>query len=164
MASRNPAISPTRRIPRPPPATALTNTGNVIDSAAAINVSTSVEGSEDASTGSPAAFAAAIARALFPVSSNTCADGPTKVMSRPRARGGQVGVLRQEPVPRVDGIRAGRPGGVDDRLHRQVGADGVTGFPDLVGLVGLGAMHRVSVLHRIHRHGADPQLVGSTDA
>ena len=100
MASRNPAISPTRRIPRPPPpATALTNTGNVIDSAAAINVSISVEGSEDASTGSPAAFAAAIARALLPVSSNTCAEGPTKVMSACAHAAARSGFSDKNPYP-----------------------------------------------------------------
>ena len=100
MASRNPAISPTRRIPRPPPpATALTNTGNVIDSAAAINVSISVEGSEDASTGSPAAFAAAIARALLPVSSNTCAEGPTKVMPACAHAAARSGFSDKNPYP-----------------------------------------------------------------
>lgn len=81
MDSRSCAGSATRRIPRPPPpATALTNTGNVIFSDAATSASISADGSDDASTGRPAAFAAAIARALFPVSSRISVDGPTNVM------------------------------------------------------------------------------------
>ena len=80
-AVRSSAGSSTRRIPRPPPpATALTKTGNARSSAAPSRASTSALGSVEASTGSPATFAAAIARALFPVSSSTDAGGPTKVM------------------------------------------------------------------------------------
>ena len=73
--------SSTRRMPRPPPpATALTNSGYGSASAAATSSSTSVEGSTEASVGTPAALAAAIARALLPVSVSTSAVGPTKVM------------------------------------------------------------------------------------
>ncbi len=75
------AGSSTRRIPRPPPpATALTKSGKGIASAAASTVSRSSLGSDEASTGRPASRAAAIARALFPVSSSTSADGPTKAI------------------------------------------------------------------------------------
>ena len=79
--SRSAERSSTRRIPRPPPpATAFTNTGKSMFSAAASSSSTSAEGSDEFSTGRPAAFAAAIARALFPVNSSTSADGPTNVI------------------------------------------------------------------------------------
>src|SRR6478752_1265160 len=81
IASASSDASATRRIPRPPPPeTALTNSGNVIDSATDTNSSTDAEGSEDANTGNPASRAAAIARALLPVSSNTSEPGPTNVM------------------------------------------------------------------------------------
>ena len=62
-----------------------------MSSAAATSSSTSVEGSEEPSTGTPAARAAATARALLPVSSRMSALGPTKVMpasSQARARSG----------------------------------------------------------------------------
>ena len=42
--------------------------------------STSADGSEDSSTGTPAARAAATAVALLPAISSTAADGPMKVM------------------------------------------------------------------------------------
>ena len=74
--SASAARSATRRMPRPPPpATALTNSGNSMSSAASRSSSTDADGAEDASTGRPAALAAAIARALLPVSSSTCGTG-----------------------------------------------------------------------------------------
>ncbi|CAM5442987.1 hypothetical protein SGRIM128S_09672 [Streptomyces griseomycini] len=80
-ASLSWAGSSTRRIPRPPPpATALTNTGKPMSSAARTSSSTSVEGAEEPRTGTPASRAAATARALFPVSSRMPAFGPTNVM------------------------------------------------------------------------------------
>ncbi len=92
MDSRSWAGSSTRRMPRPPPpATALTKTGKPISSAARTSSSTSVEGWEEPSTGTPAARAAATARALLPVSSRVAVLGPTKVMpasSQARASSG----------------------------------------------------------------------------
>ena len=80
-ASRRSSGSSTRRIPRPPPpATALTNSGNGISRADSTRASASVDGSTEASVGTPAALAAAIARALLPVSVSTSAVGPMKVM------------------------------------------------------------------------------------
>ncbi len=80
-ASGRAAGSSTRRIPRPPPpATALTNTGNPTFLAAATSVPMSLDGSLDGSTGIPAAVAAMIACALLPASSRTEAPGPMKVM------------------------------------------------------------------------------------
>ena len=80
-ASGSAAGSSTRRIPRPPPpATALTKTGNPTFLAAVTSVPMSLEGSLDGSTGIPAAWAAMIACALFPASSSTDAPGPMKVI------------------------------------------------------------------------------------
>ena len=73
--------SSTLRMPLPPPpATALTNSGASRSSAAATSASTSVDGATDARVGTPAAWAAATARALLPVSVSTSAVGPTKVI------------------------------------------------------------------------------------
>ena len=82
-ASRRSFGSSTLRMPRPPPpATAFTNSGygRPPSAAASISWSTSVDGSTEASVGTPAALAAAIARALLPVSVRTSAVGPMKVM------------------------------------------------------------------------------------
>ena len=46
----------------------------------AVRASTSVDGSTDARVGTPASRAAAMARALLPVSVSTSAVGPMKVM------------------------------------------------------------------------------------
>src|ERR1019366_684774 len=51
---------------------------------------------------------------------------------------------------------------IDDQLRIEIGADRVAGFPDLIALVGLQAMHGVAVLGHIHRNAANPQLVRST--
>ena len=92
VSSRSLAGSSTRRIPRPPPpATALTKTGNPISSAPATSSSTSAEGGVERSVGTPAARAAASARTLLPASSSTSAGGPMNVIplaSQARARSG----------------------------------------------------------------------------
>ena len=51
-----------------------------MDLAASTSSSTDDDGSDEASTGRPASRAAAIARALLPVSSRMAASGPMKVM------------------------------------------------------------------------------------
>ncbi len=100
MASGSASGSVTRRMPRPPPPeTALTNNGNDMSAAAATSSSTDADGSEDASTGSPAARAAAIARALLPVNSNTSADGPTNVMPASTHAEASSGFSDRKPYP-----------------------------------------------------------------
>jgi hypothetical protein len=80
-ASSSWAGSATRRMPRPPPpATALTKTGNPISWAASSRVGTSEDGAVDFRVGMPAALAAASAVTLLPASSSTSAGGPMKVM------------------------------------------------------------------------------------
>ncbi len=79
--SRSAPSSLTRRMPRPPPpATALTNTGNSMFSASDISASMSLEGADESSTGTPASRAAATAVALLPVICRISWLGPTKVM------------------------------------------------------------------------------------
>ena len=80
-AARRSFASSTRRMPRPPPpATALTNSGYGSPPADATRASASVDGSTEANVGTPAALAAAIARALLPVSVRISAVGPMNVM------------------------------------------------------------------------------------
>ena len=151
-------------MPRPPPPdTALTNNGNSIVAAAATSSSTDADGADDVSTGSPAARAAAIARALLPVSSSTSALGPDERDARRGARRGQVGVLRQEAVSRIDGVGAGLLGDADDLVDRQIRPDRMARLPDLIRLVGLQPVQGVAILVRIDRDRRDAHLVGGPE-
>ena len=97
-ASRSRSGSSTRRMPRPPPpATALTKTGYGSASAAATRASTSVDGSTPCSVGTPAASAAAIARALLPVRVSTSAVGPTNVMPALAHASASAGFSERKP-------------------------------------------------------------------
>ena len=49
------------------------------------------------------------------------AGGPTKTRPAPRANLGEIGVLGEKAVARMDGFGAGRLRGVDERSDRQVG-------------------------------------------
>jgi hypothetical protein len=92
------AGSSTQRIPRPPPpAMALTKTGNGSASAAATSTVTSSVGWLEASTGNLASRAAAIARALWPVNSRTCADAPTKVIPAAAQAAARSGFSERNP-------------------------------------------------------------------
>ena len=126
-------------MPRPPPpATALTNSGYGSSAAAATSASTSVDGLDaDASVGTPAALAAAIARALLPVSVEHVGGRADEGDAGVGAGLGERGVLRQEAVAGVDRVGAGLHGDRDDRLGVEVGAHRVAALADLVGLVGL---------------------------
>ena len=73
---------------------------------------------------------------------------------------GEFGVFREEPVAGIDRVGAAAHGGADDLLHRQVGPHRVARLADLVGLVSLGAVQRVSVLVGVDRGGGDAQFVG----
>ncbi len=105
IASRRSARSSTLRMPRPPPpATALTKRGvspssSRSDSAAATSASTSVEGSTEARVGTPAALAAAIARALLPVRVSTSALGPMNVMPAAAQASARAGFSDRNPYP-----------------------------------------------------------------
>ena len=61
------------------------------------------------STGTPAAATTSLARALWPMTRMASAGGPTHTMPGRRTGLGQGGVLRQEPVARMEGVGA-RPG------------------------------------------------------
>jgi hypothetical protein len=82
----------------------------------------------------------------------------------PRLAGaGEVGVLGQEPIPRVDRLDPFLPRQPDDRLDVQVAANRLARLADLVSLVGLEPVHREPIFVRVDGHGADAQLVGRTE-
>jgi hypothetical protein len=80
-----------------------------------------------------------------------------------RAGLGQSGVLREEAVARVDGVRARADRDRHDPLRVEVGPHRVAALADLVGLVGLEPVLRPAVLVREHRHRARAELVGGPE-
>jgi hypothetical protein len=76
------------------------------------------------------------------------------------ARARQTGVLGQEAVPRVDGVRPRLARHPDDLVDVEVGPHRVPALADEVGLVGLGAVHGVAVLPGEDRDRPDAELVG----
>ena len=161
IASGNASASVTRRIPRPPPpATALTNNGNSISADAATNSSTDDDGADDVSTGRPA-FTRRGDRARLVTGQRKHlgfrADEGDALL---RAFGGQLRVLRQEPVAGVHRVGAGTARGVHDLADRQIRPDRVADLADLVRLVGLQAVQRISVFVGVDSDGADAEFVG----
>jgi hypothetical protein len=75
-----------------------------------------------------------------------------------RRRARQVGVLREEPVSRVDGVGAALERHADDLVDVEVRPDGVALLADQVRLVRLEAVQRVPVLVRVDGDRAGPQL------
>ncbi len=70
-----------------------------MSAAAATSSSTEADGADESSTGRPASCAAAIARALLPVSSSTWAPGPTKVMPASAHAAASSGFSERNPYP-----------------------------------------------------------------
>ncbi len=68
-----------------------------MSSEAATSASTSVVGSDDLRTGTPASFAAATARALLPVRWRTEAGGPTNVMPASAQAAARSGFSERNP-------------------------------------------------------------------
>ena len=58
----------------------------------------------------------------------------------------EVGVLAEEAVSGINGVRPGLFGDTDDFLNRQVGANGVSDFTNLIGLVRFESVSRLTVL------------------
>ena len=91
----------------PPPATALTNTGKPISSAAATSASTSVRGSESPAPADPGLPGRGDRAGLVAGQLQHRRRRADEGDPGPRARRGQVGVLGQEPVAGVDRVGAG---------------------------------------------------------
>jgi len=76
----------------------------------------------------------------------------------------ESGALGEEAVAWVDGIGSYPDCGLHERVYIQVSADRVTGFPDLVRLVRLLAVHGAAVLGRVNGDRADAELVGRPES
>ena len=78
---------------------------------------------------------------------------------------GELGVLGQEAVARVDHVHAVLAGDVDDGVAVEVGADGrvLAALADHVGLVGLLAVHAQPVLVAEDGDGVHGELVGGAE-
>lgn len=74
----------------------------------------------------------------------------------------EMGVLREESVPRMDGIHVGDLGGADDAVDAQVAFRGRT-LSDADGLVGHVDVHGIGVGFGVDRDGPDVQFLASAD-
>ena len=95
-------------------------------------------------TGTPNADTAAFAAILSPMVWIAATGGPMNAMPAASQRGGEFGVLREESVAGVDGLRAGAARRVDDRVDAQVALPCRRG-PDADRGVGLGDVPGVGV-------------------
>jgi hypothetical protein len=75
---------------------------------------------------------------------------------------GEVGVLGEEAVARVDGVRAGLLGDLEDLGDVEVGVGG-SGAAERVGLVGQPDEQRVTVGVGVDGDTADPGVPAGTD-
>src|SRR5690606_33739947 len=80
-----------------------------------------------------------------------------------RTGGGQVRILGEEPVSRIDRVGTGGLGRLDDRVDREIGPDGMALLADLVCLVRLQAVDRIAVLVREDGNRSDTELVRRTE-
>jgi hypothetical protein len=71
---------------------------------------------------------------------------------------GELGVLAQEAVTRVDGVHALVLRGGDDGLDIEVGRDRTLALADQIRFVRLEPVEAEAVLLRVDRHGAEAQL------
>ena len=76
---------------------------------------------------------------------------------------GELGVLGEESVARVDRVCAALASDADDLGDVEVGRDRVPLLADLVGLVGLQAMHRVAILVRENGHRLGAEFIGGPE-
>ncbi len=87
---------------------------------------------------------------------------PDEDESRGVDRLGELGVLGQEAVARVDRVGAGDLGGGDDAGHHQVALTRRAG-PDADVVVGEADVQRVAVGGGVHRHRLDAEFLAGTD-
>ena len=79
------------------------------------------------------------------------------------AGGGEVRVLRQQAIARVDGVDVRLARDADHLTDVEIGGDGSQTLADLVGLVRLEPVQGELVLLGEHRHGGDAELVGRAE-
>ena len=76
---------------------------------------------------------------------------------------GEVRVLGQEAVARMDGVHLPPLGQVDDGGNVQIGPQGGLVVADEVGLVGTGTEQAVDILVGVHGHGVESQVVAGAE-
>jgi hypothetical protein len=79
---------------------------------------------------------------------------PDEHETRPLDLFGEIGVLGQKAIARVDGLSVGDLGCRDDRRHVEVARRGRRG-PDAHGLVGQADVLRLAIGLRVHHHRPD---------
>src|SRR5204863_7365833 len=67
-----------------------------------------------------------------------------------------------EPVTRMDGVRTGRTGGLDDSIGPEVTLGRGT-RSDVDGLIRVAHVPRAAIAIRVDRHGPEPHLAAGTD-
>ncbi len=75
---------------------------------------------------------------------------------------GKVGVLAQQPIPRMDRIDVGDLSRGDNGRHVEIAVRGPR-WPNADGFVGKADMERVPVCLRVDRDGADAELAAGVD-
>ena len=71
---------------------------------------------------------------------------------------GEIGILGQETIARVNRVALRMPGDADDGGYVEIGLDRTLVLPQKVAFVCLESVQRVAVLARIDRHRGDAQL------
>ena len=109
--------------------------------------------------GMPARWAIARAAILSPNCSKSSGRGPTKIMPDLLAGAGQVGILGEEAVARMNRVDSPLFGERDERGDIEVRADRLAGTADEIGLVGLQPVQSETVFVGINSDRADAQLM-----
>ena len=76
---------------------------------------------------------------------------------------GEIGILRQKAVARMNGIGTRFRGDADDLIDREISLYRTHALADLIGFIGLEAMKRELVLLGIDCDGANAKLGGGTE-
>ena len=147
----------------PPPAAALSITGNPTWAATARASSALPTGpSEPGSTGTPAAAIRRRASVFSPMVADDFGRRPDEHQARLPARLGEAPVLGQEAVTRMHRLGAAGPGGLHETVDRQVALDGGR-RAQVHGPVGGPDVGRVRVGVRVHGHRPDPEAPAGAD-
>ena len=156
--------SRTTRIPRPPPpAAALSISGNPASATKACASSALRAGcSMPGTTGTPARRAISLAFSLLPRSRIACGLGPMKAMPLSCARLGEGGILGEKAVSGMQRVHAVLLADVDELADVQVGVRGGRA-PQPLGEVREHDVQRVGVGVAVHGDGLDAHLAAGAD-
>ena len=145
-------------MPRPPPPNAaFTRSGYPTAAPSAASAASDAPGSTVAPsrTGTPAAAIMRFASILEPIDAITDDGGPDEGEPRVLAGAGEPGMLGEEPVAGVHGVRAAAPRRVEEQVDAEVGV-GRGGPVEPDDRVGVGDVGQVNVGVGAHRDGLGP--------